>query len=46
MIKKDKDGYHVYSKEGKHLGGPYSLEQAKRRLAEIEAFKRMKESAK
>lgn len=41
MIKKVKGGYKVVSEKGKNLGGPYpTKEQAKKRLAEIEYFKR------
>jgi uncharacterized protein len=41
IIKKEKDGYHVYSEDGKkHLGGPYKTEdEAKKRLEQIEYFK-------
>lgn len=46
IIKKEEDGYHIYSekkdKDGKrkHLGGPYtSKEKAKKRLKQIEFFK-------
>lgn len=44
MIKKVKDGYKVVSeKTGKNLGGPYkSKEQAKKRLQQVEFFKRKK----
>ena len=49
MIVKRKDGYHVVAehkdKAGhpKNLGGPYkSRDAAKRRLAQVEAFKHMK----
>jgi len=46
-IKKEKDGWHVYSKKGKHLGGPYSSkEEAKKRLGQVEMFKHMKEGVK
>ena len=38
-IKKQEDGYHIYSRSGKHLGGPYSKKRAKKRLQEIEYFK-------
>jgi len=39
MVKKQDDGWHVYSKDGtKHLGGPYATKkQALARLAEVEA---------
>jgi len=44
MIKKVKEGYKVVSeKSGKNLGGPYkSKEQAKKRLQQVEFFKRRK----
>lgn len=44
-IVKRKDGYHVMSEEGKHLGGPYSHEKARERLRQIELFKNMKGAA-
>jgi HK97 family phage prohead protease len=42
IIKKESDGYHVYSEDGKkHLGGPYSsLEAAKKRLGQVDFFKK------
>lgn len=41
MIKKVSGGYHVVSSKGKNLGGPYkSLESAKKRLRQVEFFKR------
>jgi len=43
-IRKKKDGWHVYSKKGKHLGGPYSTKKkAEDRLDQVEKFKHMKE---
>lgn len=39
VIRKEPDGYHVYSEKGKHLGGPYTEQEAKKRLAQIEYFK-------
>jgi hypothetical protein len=44
MIKKVKDGYKVISeKTGKNLGGPYKKkEEAKKRLQQVEFFKRKK----
>lgn len=44
MIKKVRGGYKVVSeKSGKNLGGPYKTkEQAKKRLAQVEFFKRKK----
>ena len=44
MIKKVKEGYKVISeKSGKNLGGPYKTkDQAKKRLQQVEFFKRKK----
>lgn len=43
MIVKKQGGWHVVSKEGKNLGGPYgSYKDAAARLREIEMFKHMK----
>jgi hypothetical protein len=44
MIKKAKGGYKVLSEStGKNLGGPYkTLEEAKKRLRQVEFFKRRK----
>lgn len=44
MIKRVKDGYKVVSeKTGKNLGGPYKTkEEAKKRLQQVEFFKRKK----
>jgi hypothetical protein len=44
MIKKVKEGYKVLSeKTGKNLGGPYKTkEEAKKRLQQVEYFKRTK----
>ncbi|MGH9455105.1 MAG: hypothetical protein ACRD2O_14170 [Terriglobia bacterium] len=44
MIKKVKCGYKVLSKKtGKNLGGPYKTkEEAKKRLQQVEFFKRKK----
>jgi hypothetical protein len=44
MIKKVKGGYKVLSETmGRNLGGPYkTLEEAKRRLRQVEFFKRRK----
>jgi uncharacterized protein len=39
-IKHESDGWHVYSESGKHMGGPYTLKEAKARLSEIEYFKK------
>jgi hypothetical protein len=46
MIKKVKEGYQVLSSKGKNLGGPYkTLEEAKKRLRQIEFFKHRKMSS-
>ena len=43
MIVKAKGGYAVKSHSGKNLGGPYKNKRAaRRRLGQIEYFKRMK----
>jgi hypothetical protein len=44
MIKKVQGGYKVVSeKSGKNLGGPYKTkEEAKKRLKQVEFFKRKK----
>jgi len=43
MIKKGKGGYTVVSSKGRNLGGPYkTLEEAKKRLRQVEFFKRRK----
>lgn len=43
MIVKRKDGYHVMSEEGKHLGGPYKTKAAAlKRLRQVEYFKHRK----
>jgi len=43
MIKKVKSGYRVVSSKGKNLRGPYkTLEEAKKRLRQVEFFKRNK----
>jgi hypothetical protein len=44
MIKKGKGGYQVLSEStGRNLGGPYkTLEEAKKRLRQVEFFKRRK----
>ena len=41
MIKKQKDGYHVYSEDGsRNLGGPYKTrDEAVKRLQQVEFFK-------
>jgi|GEM_PF-730731 len=42
MIVKRKDGFYVVSEKGKNLGGPYKgRDKAKKRLAQVEAFKHM-----
>ncbi len=43
MIRKTKDGYQVFSSKGRNLGGPYkTLEEAKKRLRQVEFFKHRK----
>lgn len=43
VIKKGKAGYRVPSSKGKNLGGPYkTMEEAKKRLRQVEFFKRSK----
>ena len=43
MIRRTKEGYQVLSSKGKNLGGPYkTLEEAKKRLRQVEFFKRNK----
>jgi len=43
MIKRVSGGYQVLSSKGKNLGGPYrTLEEAKKRLRQVEFFKRHK----
>jgi hypothetical protein len=43
MIRKVKGGYKVFSTKGKNLGGPYkTLEEAKKRLRQVEFFKHRK----
>jgi hypothetical protein len=43
VIKKVKGGYKVLSSKGKNMGGPYkTLEEAKKRLRQVEFFKRAK----
>lgn len=43
MIVKVKGGYRVLSSKGKNLGGPYkTLDEAKKRLHQVEFFKRRK----
>jgi hypothetical protein len=45
MIKREGSKYTVYSESGKRLSKPYASEgEAKKRLAEVEAFKHMKKS--
>lgn len=46
MIKKVRGGYQVFSSKGRNMGGPYrSLEAAKKRLRQVEFFKRHGQSA-
>jgi hypothetical protein len=43
VIVKVKGGYKVLSSKGKNLGGPYkTLEEAKKRLKQVEFFKHRK----
>jgi hypothetical protein len=43
MIKKVRGGYQVFSSKGRNLGGPYkTLEEAKKRLRQVEFFKQRK----
>jgi hypothetical protein len=43
MIKKVRNGYQVVSSKGRNLGGPYkNLEEAKKRLRQVEFFKHRK----
>jgi hypothetical protein len=43
VVRKEKDGYHVRSKKGKNLGGPYtSRGEAEKRLRQVEFFKHRK----
>jgi len=43
MIKKVNGGYQVLSEKGKNMGGPYkTLEEAKKRLRQVEYFKHRK----
>jgi hypothetical protein len=43
MIKKVKGGYQVLSSKGRNMGGPYkTIEEAKRRLRQVEFFKHRK----
>lgn len=43
MIVRDREGYRVLSSKGKNLGGPYkTFEEAKKRLRQVEFFKRHK----
>jgi hypothetical protein len=43
MIVKMPEGYQVVSTKGKNLGGPYkTIEEAKKRLREVEYFKHKK----
>lgn len=46
MIQKVKDGYQVLSEKGNNLGGPYkTVEEAKKRLAQVEYFKHVGKKA-
>jgi hypothetical protein len=43
MIIKKRGGYQVVSTKGRNLGGPYkTLEEAKKRLRQVEFFKHRK----
>jgi len=43
VIRKLKNGYQVVSSKGRNLGGPYkTLEEAKKRLRQVEFFKHRK----
>jgi len=42
MIKKIKEGYRVVSEKGRNLGTYLKLEEAKKRLIQIEFFKHIK----
>lgn len=43
MIKEEDGKFYVLSEEGKHLGGPYKTrEEAKKRLAQVEMFKALR----
>lgn len=43
VIRKEPDGYYVFSEEGKKLGGPYKTrEEAEKRLRQVEFWKRRK----
>ncbi|HUJ40382.1 MAG TPA: hypothetical protein VLW54_07535 [Candidatus Acidoferrales bacterium] len=43
MIRKMKGGFRVLSHKGRNMGGPYrTLEEAKKRLRQVEFFKRRK----
>lgn len=45
MVKHRSDGWHVFSKDGKNLGGPYgSKGEAVKRLRQVEYFKHRSES--
>lgn len=47
MIRKEGGKYVVLSESGKKLGGPYkTVEQAHKRLAQVEMFKHMKAAKK
>lgn len=40
FVREEPDGWHVFSENGKNLGGPYTTEkEAKHRLAQIHYFK-------
>lgn len=35
-------GYYVFSRNGRNMGGPYSLLKAKQRVKEVEMFKHIR----
>jgi hypothetical protein len=46
MIRKVKDGYRVVSESGRNMGTYPTQEEARRRLRQIEFFKRQKRTRK
>lgn len=44
MIRKVKEGYRVLSESGRHMGTYQTLEEAKKRLRQIEFFKHKKKT--
>lgn len=45
MIKKIKGGYRVVAESGRHMGDYKTLEEAKKRLRQIEFFKHLKKNS-